>query len=216
MHRVGVHHPGHDLGVGVDVRRRDVLLGPDEDLDLGEEAAGQALELLLAELLGVDDDAALAAAVRDADDRALPGHPHGEGLDLVERDVLVVADAALGRAATQVVLDPIAGEDLDRSVVHVDREMDGQLAAGLAQDAAHAFVHPQAVGGEIELSLRDFPGGDARSDVLGGHGLEFLTCRADDRPPSLGSSPGRPHGARRLVPSDPFPWLRAAWSVARV
>ena len=33
---------------------------------------------------GIDDDAALAAAVRDADDRALPGHPHREGLDLVE------------------------------------------------------------------------------------------------------------------------------------
>ena len=76
------------------------------------------------------------------------------------RDVLVVADAALGRPATEVVLDPVAGEDLDRSVVHVDREMDGELAAGLAQDAAHALVEPEAVGGEIELSLRDFPGGD--------------------------------------------------------
>ena len=124
VHRIGVHHPGHDLGVGVDVRGRDVLLGADQDLDLGEEAAGQALELLLAELLGIDDDAALAAAVRDADDRALPGHPHREGLDLVERDVLVVADAALGRAAAEVVLDAVAGEDLDRPVVHVDREVD--------------------------------------------------------------------------------------------
>jgi hypothetical protein len=102
----------------------DVLLGTDEDLDLGEEPAAEALELLLRELLRVDDDAALAAAVRDADDRALPGHPHREGLDLVERDVLVVADAALGRAAAEVVLDAIAGEDLHRPVVHVDREMD--------------------------------------------------------------------------------------------
>ena len=88
--------------------------GPIEDLDLGGEAAGQALELLHAELLGVDDHAALAAAVRDADDGAFPGHPHGEGLDLVEAHVLVVADAALGRAAAEVVLDAIAGEDLDR------------------------------------------------------------------------------------------------------
>src|SRR6185369_13037772 len=136
VHGIGVHHPGHDLGVGVDVRRRDVLLGSDEDLDLGEKAAGQALELLLAELLGIDDDATLAAAVRDADDRALPGHPHGEGLDLVERDVLVVADAALGRAAAEVVLDAIAGEHLDGAVVHLHGEVDGELAAGLAEDAA--------------------------------------------------------------------------------
>ena len=88
-------------------------LGPDEDLDLGEEPAGEVLQLLQRELLGVDDHAALAAAVGDAHDRALPGHPHREGLDLVEADVLVVADAALGRPAAQVVLDAVAGEDLD-------------------------------------------------------------------------------------------------------
>ena len=202
VHRVGVHHPGHDLGVGVDVRRRDVLLGPDQDLDLGEEAPGQALELLLAELLGIDDHAALAAAVRDADDRALPGHPHREGLDLVERDVLVVADAALGRAAAEVVLDAIAGEDLDGAVVHVDREMDGELAARLAQDEAHAGIQAEALGREVELSLRDFPRVDPRSDVLGCHGRCVLTCRAVIGPPSVGSSPGRPHGARRRVPKD--------------
>ena len=148
--------------------------GPDEDLDLGEEAPGQAFELLLAELLRVDDDAALAAAVRDADDRALPGHPHGEGLDLVERHVLVVADAALGRAAAEVVLDAVAGEDLHGPVVHVDREMDGELATRLAQDEAHAGIEIEAIGREIELALGDRPGVDRRSDGLGGHGMENL------------------------------------------
>ena len=122
------------------------------------------------ELLGIDDDAALAAAVRDADDRALPGHPHREGLDLVEADVLVVADAALGRPAAEVVLDAVAGEDLDRPVVHVDREVDGEFAARLAQDQAHARSQGPGVRGEIELSLGDFPRVDGRSDVLGGHG----------------------------------------------
>ena len=112
--------------------------GPMSTLDLGREAAGQALELAHRELLGVDDHAALAAAVGDADDRALPGHPHRQGLDLVEGHVLVVADAALGRAAAEVVLDAVAGEDLDAAVVHLDREVDGQLAARLAQDLAQA------------------------------------------------------------------------------
>ena len=148
------------------------LLGPDQDLDLREEAPGQGLELLLAELLRVDDDAALAAAVRDADDRALPGHPHRERLDLVEADVLVVADAALGRAAAEVVLDAVAGEDLDRAVVHLHREVDGQLAARLAQDAAQAGVEVEALGGKVELLLGDLPGIDRRGDVLGRHGRE--------------------------------------------
>ena len=67
------------------------------------------------------------------------------------RDVLVVADAALGRAAAEVVLDAVAGEDLDAAVVHLDREVDGQLAARLAQDLAQAGVEVEPVGGEVEL-----------------------------------------------------------------
>ena len=139
------------------------------------------------ELLGVDRDAALAAAVRDADDRALPGHPHREGLDLVERDVLVVADAALGRAAAEVVLDAVAGEDLDGAVVHVDREVDGQLAARLAEHRAEPRVEVEALRGEVELALRDLPGVDDGRRLLGGHGEGFLL-------------PGPPSGCRRLRP----------------
>jgi hypothetical protein len=44
---------------------------------------------------------------------------------------------------------------------------------------------PEALGGEIELSLRDLPGVDARSDVLGGHGVEDLLCVAVSRPPAV-------------------------------
>ncbi len=57
----------------------------------------------------------------------------------------------------EVVLDAVAGEHLDGAVVHLDREVDGQLAARLAQDAAHALVQAQPIGGEIELLLRDLP-----------------------------------------------------------
>ena len=81
------------------------------------------------------------------------------------RHVLVVADAALGGPAAEVVLDAVAGEDLDAAVVHVDREVDGQLAARLAQDAAEAGVEIEAVGGQVELPLCDVPGVDRRRDV---------------------------------------------------
>ncbi len=150
------------------------------------------------------------------DDRALPGHPHREGLDLVERDVLVVAEAALGRAAAEVVLDAIAGEDLDRPVVHVDREVDGQLAARLAQDAAHALVHPQAIGGQIELPLGDFPGADPRGDMLGGHWVEDLSCRTVSGPSSIRVvSRTTPRGAPP-GPDDRDGWLARDSSAPRV
>ena len=45
VHAVGVHHPRHDLIVGVDVRRRHVFLGTDGVDDLGDVAAGEGLEL---------------------------------------------------------------------------------------------------------------------------------------------------------------------------
>ena len=86
----------------------------------------------------------------------------------------MVADAALGRTAAEVVLDPIAGEHLDRTVVHLDREVDGELTARLAKDAAEAGVEIQAVGGQVELLLRDMPGVDRRRDVFRRHERRIL------------------------------------------
>ena len=170
VHGVGVHEPGHHLGVRVHVRRGNVALRPDEDLDLGEEATAERLQLLLAQLLRIDDHATLAAAVGDADDRTLPGHPHREGLDLVDADVLVVADPALRRAAAQVVLDAEPREHLDRAVVHLHREVDRQLPARLAEHAAQAGIQVEALGGEVELLLSDLPRVDGRGDLLDRHG----------------------------------------------
>ena len=96
----------------------------------------------------------------------------------------MVADAALGRAAAEVVLDAVAGEDLDAAVVHLDREVDGELAARLAQDAAQAGVEVEPVGGEIELLLGDCPGVDRGRDVLRRHGTEDpLGCGTVDAVP---------------------------------
>jgi hypothetical protein len=169
VHGVRVHHPGHGLGVGVDVGRGDVALGADQDADLGREAARQAFDLAQAQLLGIDDDAALAAPEGDAHDGALPGHPHGQGLHLVDGDVLVVADAALGWTSAKVVLDAVAGEDLHAAVVHLHREVDRQLALALAQDPPQSRSEIEALGCQIELALGDVPGVDRLRGPFGRH-----------------------------------------------
>ena len=110
VHRVRVHHPGHDLAVGVHVGRRDVALRADDDADLAGVAARHALELLQREQLRVDADAALGAAVRQVHGRALDRHPGRQRHHFLERHVGVVAHAALARAARQVVLDAKALE----------------------------------------------------------------------------------------------------------
>ena len=98
------------LRAGADVGRRNVDGRADQVEDLGDVAAGDALELTVGHLQRIARDAALGAAERDVDDGALPGHPGGQRLAVVEIDVGVVADAALAGAARVVVDDPIALE----------------------------------------------------------------------------------------------------------
>ncbi len=151
VHAVGVHDPRHHLLVGVDVRRRDVLLGTDGVDDLGDVAARQRLELAARHLRGVADDAALAAAERDPGDRALPRHPRGECRDLVERHARVIADAALGGAERDVVLNAIAGEDFDPAVVHQDRARHDDLTFGVRQNLPDVRLQSEQARGAIEL-----------------------------------------------------------------
>ena len=73
----------------------------------------------------------------------------------------MVADPALARAAADVVLDAMPGEDPDVAVVEGDREVDGQLALRDAKDAPHAVIEVELVGGVVELRLGDGP--DVRS-----------------------------------------------------
>src|SRR5258708_1983995 len=151
MHGVGVHDPGHDLGIRVDVWRRDVAVGTDHAGDLRGVAAGEALQLATTELAWVQDDAALGAAKRDVDDGALPRHPHRQSAHLVQRDVGVIADAALGRPAIDVVLNAIAGEHLDASVIHADGKVDGQLTLGHTQDLAELLAQIEPLASGVEL-----------------------------------------------------------------
>ena len=46
VHGDGVHDPGHDLWIGAHVWRRDVLLGADQDRDLGRIPPRQVLQLV--------------------------------------------------------------------------------------------------------------------------------------------------------------------------
>ena len=111
LHRVRVHHPRHRLLVRRHVRRRDVLLRADDRQELRREAPRQPLELAERHAARIAANAALRAAVRKPEERALPRHPHRERGALAERHLRVVADAALRRAGDARVLDAVAGED---------------------------------------------------------------------------------------------------------
>src|SRR5436309_2148730 len=120
--RVLVEDPGHDLRVGGDVGRWNVAVRPEHDGNALREAAGEALQLELGELLGIHGDAALRAAERDVHERGLPRHDGREAQHLVVVRLRVVADAALAGASRAVVLDAVAREHLDPPIIHADRD----------------------------------------------------------------------------------------------
>ena len=112
--------------------------------------------------LGIADDAALGAAERNVDQRAFPGHPHRQRLDLVERHVGMEADAALARSARQVVLHAIAGKHAKGAVVHADGNRNLEHALGLTQIAVERFVQTDQQPDFVELALRHLPNVIAR------------------------------------------------------
>ena len=127
----------------------------------------------------------------------------------------MVADAALGGATAEVVLDAIAGEYLDAPVIHVDREVDGQLATWLAQNAAQARVEVEPLGGEVELPLGDLPRVDRGGGVLRCHearilriqarrtSATWLLSRLPDDPTARDSGPGFSRGGAAMLELRP-------------
>jgi hypothetical protein len=150
---VGVHQPGHHLFVGAEVGRRNIGLRSDHVDDLHREAPGHSLQLGTGELHRIDTDAALGPAEGDTDDRAFPGHQHGEGGDLAKVDVGGKPDPALGRTHGGEVLDPVAEEGLHLRIgVPAEREADHGRLLRDTQPVGDVVVQPHEAGHPVELA----------------------------------------------------------------
>ena len=157
VHGIGVHHPRHDLFVGVDVGGGNVFFGADEFDQFGGVAARHALDFAHRHLVRIADHAALGAAEGNVDYGALPGHPTGQGAHFVERDVGSIPNAALARAARDRMLHAKAGENFEMPVIHLDGNVDRELAVGIAQNAPQSLVKIQFLGSQIEARPLRFP-----------------------------------------------------------
>ena len=87
IHGIGVHEPGHHLLVGAHVRRHHVDARADERDHLLHVAARQVFQFAQRQRVGIDRDAALAAAVGQIGERAFPAHPDRQRRDLADVDV---------------------------------------------------------------------------------------------------------------------------------
>ena len=171
---VGVHHPAHHLLVGAEVGCGDIHLRADERDELLNVATRKVFELGGGKAGRIDDDATLGPAVGQADEGGFPAHPHGQRGDLAERDIRVEADAALGWAGGEVVLNAVALENADGAVVAPDRDGDHDGAVGVFGAVADGLGQVDGVGGAIELLTRhqiDLGGVDGSAGEFG-HGGE--------------------------------------------
>ena len=121
-HAVGVHDPSHDLRIGVNIRRGNVFVRPDQRRNLVCVAPRQPFKFVVRELVRVANNAAFCASEWDVDDGAFPGHPCCEGPYFVERDVGMIANAALARPTRAVMLHAEAFKHANGTVVHLHRK----------------------------------------------------------------------------------------------
>ncbi len=194
VHRERVEDPGHHGRARADVGGRDVLLRPDLVDDLGGVAARHPLEL--------------AGRHRRRDRRRPRPSPRRTGRFISEHFQVihiasafissrvtagVVADAALRRAARDVVGDAPAGEDLDRAVVHRgrDRHLDRLLA--LTEDPDEVVARSRSSSATFRsCCLRDPEGAfrrwirvlDQRSSLSRAYCIRKPTCALVGLPPS--------------------------------
>src|SRR5205085_1177221 len=88
---------------------------------------------------------------------------------------------------------------LDGAVVHLHREVDGQLSTRLPEDTAESRIEIQALRREVELLLGDLPRVDRRGDVLDRHDVRWSSVAvspSDDGRRGLGRLPDDPTGRR--------------------
>src|SRR5688500_789236 len=126
---VRIHHPTHNLLVRPHVGRRHISVRSDKIDEFLHVAAGEMFELRFRQLLWIDNDAALGAAIRQADERALPTHPHRERGDFANGDVLMKTNTALRRTGGKIMLDAIPFEDSDAAITPADGQRDCETAA---------------------------------------------------------------------------------------
>ena len=92
---ISIHHPSHHLLIRADVRRRNIDVGSDKRGDLLHVAPRETLEFGERHIASIHDDATLGATEGQADQRAFPAHPHGQGGYFAERDIFVKPNPAL-------------------------------------------------------------------------------------------------------------------------
>src|ERR1051326_5158843 len=112
MHGKCIHHPRHNLWIGIHVRCRNIAVWTYQNRYFCSIATAKALKLRARQRMGITENSPFGPTKRDTDNGAFPRHPHGQRAHLIERDFGAKTDTTLGRSAIDVVLHPVTCEHL--------------------------------------------------------------------------------------------------------
>ena len=170
---VGVLDPGHGLLVGTHVRSEAINLSTDKALldELHGVLTGDSLNFSLRVLSGVNLDSALGTTEGDVGDGKLEGHEGGEGLDLLEIDVVRVASTALDWELVGGVLGSVAGDGLEVTVVSSEGNVESHDSLASLDEVEVLLVDAGLLSGFVveELDLLE----ETRLTVLVSLGAEL-------------------------------------------
>src|SRR6059058_1887491 len=94
MHGVGIHDPGHDLFVRVDVRAEDIFFRTQDLNELRSVPSGESLEFTLGHHVWIANHSTSCAAEWDIHEGTLPCHPTRKRACFIQGDVGAVTDTA--------------------------------------------------------------------------------------------------------------------------
>ena len=153
-----IHHPSHNLTVGVDVRSRNVFGDADDRSDSADISASQTFLFCVGKRLRITDDTAFTAAERNIDNRGLPGHPASKRANRVDGFRGEPTNTALCRTASSVVLNAETLENFRRSIVHLHGQGDPNFTLRSTQEGSRRSVKIKSFSSFSDTSFRDGKG----------------------------------------------------------
>ena len=155
---VGVHHPGHRLSVGTQVRCGNITVGRQEVRDVQGVAASEPVQLPDAQAARVALNAALGASVGKLHQGRFPGHQRGQGPHLVQVRRGMIPHAPFVWPAGAVVLNPVPAEHLNSPIVHPNWDLYLKLAPGPPQHISEATGQIEPFGSPVKKEVHLFEG----------------------------------------------------------
>ncbi len=135
-----INHPRHNLGVGIDIWSRNILIYADMAGNVTHVAATEPFQFILGHITRVTNDATFCAAERNISNGRFPCHPCGQRTHSINRLIRMETNAAFCRATRIIILHTEALKDFPRAIIHLNRNGEMKFTHWHAQKFTHGWV----------------------------------------------------------------------------